>query len=40
MHTHQLERWTHDHVFGQDRQREGKKRTLLIVGLTATMIVV
>ncbi|EAQ97345.1 CDF family Co(II)/Ni(II) efflux transporter DmeF [Congregibacter litoralis] len=40
MHTHQLEKWTHDHVFGQDQQREGEKRTLLIVLLTAAMMVV
>lgn len=40
MHTHQLEAWTHDHVFNQDQQRAGEKRTLLIVALTAVMMVV
>jgi cation diffusion facilitator family transporter len=40
MHTHQLEAWTHDHVFNQDQQRAGEKRTLLIVALTAAMMVV
>ncbi len=40
MHTHQMEGWTHDHVFGQDQKREGEKRTLLIVLLTAAMMAV
>jgi len=40
VHTHHLNEWTHDHVFGQDQQRAGEKRTLLIVVLTATMMVV
>ena len=40
MHTHQLEGWTHEHVFDQDQQRAGEKRTLLIVVLTAVMMVV
>ena len=40
MHTQQLNRWTHDHVFGQDQKRAGEKRTLLIVVITAVMMVV
>ena len=40
MHTQQLSGWTHDHVFRQDQQRSGEKRTLLIVVLTAVMMVV
>jgi cation diffusion facilitator family transporter len=40
VHTQQLSRWTHDHVFNQDQQRAGEKRTLLIVVLTAVMMVV
>ena len=40
MHTQQLSGWTHDHVFSQDQQRSGEKRTLLIVVLTAVMMVV
>ena len=40
MHTHQLNEWTHDHVFSQDKQRAGEKRTLIIVVLTAVMMVV
>lgn len=40
MHTQHLAGWTHDHVFNQDQQRAGEKRTLLIVVLTAVMMVV
>ncbi len=40
MHTQKLSGRTHDHVFGQDQQRAGEKRTLLIVILTAVMMVV
>ena len=40
MHTHQLEEWTHAHVFNQDQQRAGERRTLLVVALTAVMMVV
>ncbi len=40
MHTHNLEAWEHSHVFNQDRQNAGEKRTLLIVALTAVMMVV
>ncbi len=40
MHTQQLSGCTHDHVFGQDQQGAGEKRTLLIVVITAVMMVV
>jgi cation diffusion facilitator family transporter len=40
MRTQTLERWQHDHVFGQDRRRPGESRTLLVIGLTAAMMVV
>ncbi len=40
MHTQELNGWTHDHVFGQDKQRAGERRTLLIVLVTAVMMVV
>ena len=40
MHTNQSGEWMHDHVFSQDKQRAGEKRTLLIVVLTAVMMVV
>lgn len=40
MHTESLSRWQHDHSFGQDRKRAGERRTLLVVGITLTMMVV
>ncbi len=40
MHTQELNEWQHDHVFGQDQQRAGEKRTLLVVAITAVMMVV
>ena len=40
MHTHDPERWQHEHVFAQDRVRPGERRTLLVVVITATMMVV
>lgn len=35
-----LARWRHDHSFGQDRRRPGESRTLLVIAITATMMVV
>ncbi len=40
MHTRDTGRWQHDHVFAQDRERPGEKRTLVVVGITAVMMVV
>lgn len=40
MQPQKLSGWTHDHVFRQDRQRAGEKRTLLIVFITAVMMVI
>jgi cation diffusion facilitator family transporter len=40
VHTRQLSGRTHDHVFDQDQQRAGEKRTLLIVVVTAIMMAV
>ena len=37
MNSHQSE---HDHVFGQDQQRAGERRTLFVVALTAVMMIV
>ena len=39
MHTRSLNEWRHDHVFGQDREKPGEKRTLIVVFLTAIMMV-
>jgi cation diffusion facilitator family transporter len=39
MHTHSIDRWTHDHVYlGSDHDRH-ERRTWLVVALTATMMV-
>jgi len=40
MHTQNLSRWQHQHVFQQDQRMAGEKRTLIIVLLTAVMMVV
>ena len=40
MHTRDTARWQHDHVFAQDRVRPGEKRTLIVVAITATMMIV
>ncbi len=40
MHTHQMDRYSHDHVFNQDARRAGEKRTLIVVIITAVMMVV
>jgi len=40
VHTDQSESWSHDHVFDQDQQRAGERRTLLIVVITAIMMVI
>lgn len=38
MHQQRLSAWQHDHVFGQDQKQSGETRTLIIVGLTLTMM--
>jgi cation diffusion facilitator family transporter len=40
MHSHSTANWQHQHTFGQDRPREGERRTLLVLALTAAMMVV
>ncbi len=35
-----LERWRHDHAFGQERRRPGETRTLIVIAITATMMIV
>jgi cation diffusion facilitator family transporter len=35
-----LARWRHDHSFGQDRRRPGERKTQVVIGITATMMVV
>jgi cation diffusion facilitator family transporter len=40
MNTKKAEEWQHDHVFDQDKEKAGEKRTLLIVAITAVMMVI
>lgn len=40
MHSDNLHLWQHSHTFGQDRKRPGEVRTLIVIGITATMMVV
>jgi cation diffusion facilitator family transporter len=40
MHSHTLDDWKHDHVFLGDAHERNERRTWLVVGLTATMMVV
>lgn len=40
MHLDNLEQWQHDHSFGQDKRRLGEGRTILVIAITATMMVV
>jgi cation diffusion facilitator family transporter len=32
--------WQHDHIFGQDKIRQGERRTLWVILITATMMVI
>jgi cation diffusion facilitator family transporter len=40
MHEEHLARWQHSHAFGQDVRRAGESKTLIVIGITATMMVV
>ena len=40
MHTRDLNEWQHDHVFDQDQQRAGERRTGLVMAMTLVMMVV
>lgn len=40
MDTGSTQQWQHDHVFGQDRVRHGERRTLWVIFITATMMVI
>ena len=40
MHTKTTNQWQHDHIFGQDKVRPGERRTLWVILITATMMVV
>jgi cation diffusion facilitator family transporter len=40
MHAESVDRWRHDHAFGQDRVRPGERSTRLVIVLTAVTMVV
>jgi cation diffusion facilitator family transporter len=40
METETTRHWQHDHIFGQDKVRHGERRTLWVIVITATMMVV
>jgi cation diffusion facilitator family transporter len=40
MHIKTMHKWQHDHIFGQDKVRPGERRTLWVIFITATMMVV
>ena len=35
MHTRSIERWLHEHTFGQDEKKLGERRTLIVIAITA-----
>lgn len=35
-----MNKWQHDHTFGQDKEKPGEKRTILVIIITAIMMVV
>ncbi len=40
MHVDDVQAWQHSHTFGQDLKRPGERRTLLVIAVTGTMMVV
>src|SRR5512134_2390637 len=40
MHTESIDRWVHDHTFGQDRKRSAEKRTLTVSIVTVVTMIV
>jgi cation diffusion facilitator family transporter len=40
MHTQSVSKWEHEHTFKQDRMREGERKTLIVIAITITMMVV
>ena len=40
MHTENLNSWQHSHVLGQDQQRPGEQRTLVVIVITGAMMIV
>ncbi len=40
MHHENIGLWQHDHSFGQDQKRKGESRTIIVMVITATMMIV
>ena len=40
MHKHNIDPWRHQHSFGQEKVREGERKTLIVITITAVMMVV
>jgi cation diffusion facilitator family transporter len=40
MHTESIERWVHDHTFGQDRKKSAERRTLIVIVITLVTMTV
>jgi len=40
MHTQSIESWQHDHSFGQEKMKQGERRTWIVIGLTGSMMVI
>ena len=40
MHQQSIHKWQHTHIFGQDTIRAGEKRTLIVILITASMMVI
>ena len=40
MHHDNRQHWQHTHAFDRDRQRLGEFRTIIVIAITATMMVV
>ncbi len=40
MHADNVHAWQHSHTFGQDLKRPGERRTLIVIAVTGTMMVV
>jgi len=40
MRNRDLDAWQHDHTFGQEKKREGERRTMIVIAITGTMMAI
>jgi len=40
MHQDNFNLWQHDHTFGQEKKREGERRTAIVIAITGTMMII